>query len=109
MSTSSFVCQLPHSSSSISHFEWVLDSDASHHMSPDSSSFAFVSPLSFIHIMTVDSTLMPLVSIDSVIKPHLSLPNIYLISNLTLNLTFVGQIYDPSDYLIIFFSSFCCV
>ena len=108
MSTSSFICQLPHSSS-MSYFEWVLDSDASHHMSPDSSSFAFVSPSSFIHVMTVDSTLIPLASVDSVIKPHLSLPNVYLISNLTLNLTFVGQIYDPSDYLVIFFSSFCCV
>jgi hypothetical protein len=59
--------------------------------------------------MTVDSTLIPLASVDSVIKPHLSLLNVYLISNLTLNLTFVGQIYDPSDYLVIFFSSFCCV
>ena len=34
----------------------VLDSGASHHMSPDSLSFAFVSLLSSIPIMTADTT-----------------------------------------------------
>ncbi|XP_011032287.1 PREDICTED: uncharacterized protein LOC105131151 [Populus euphratica] len=38
----------------------VLDSGASHHMSPDSSSFTFVSPLSSIPVMTVDGTHMTL-------------------------------------------------
>jgi hypothetical protein len=33
ISASSFVSQLPHSSSSMSYFEWVLDSSASHHVS----------------------------------------------------------------------------
>jgi hypothetical protein len=78
-------------------------------MSLDSSSFIFVSPLSFNHIMTVNGTHMPLTYIGFVITPHLSLPNIYLILNLTLNLVSVSQIYDSGDYLVIFSFFFCCV
>ena len=47
--------------------------------------------------MTVDGTLMPLVGIDFVITPHLSLPNVYLTPKLRSNLTFVGQLYDFDD------------
>jgi len=57
MSASS-IGQLPHSSSGMSHSEWVLDSGASHHMSPDSSSFTSVSLLSSIPVMTADGTPM---------------------------------------------------
>jgi hypothetical protein len=106
MSDSSFISQLPHSSSGMSHSEWVLDSDASHHMSPDSSSFTSVSPSPSIPVMTVDGTLMPLAGVGSVVTPHLSLPNVYLILNLKLNLAFVGQLCDSSDYLVIFFLFF---
>jgi len=109
MSASSFIGQLPHSTSGISHSEWVLDSGASHHMSPDSSSFTFVSPLSSIPIMTADGTLMPLAGVGSVVTPHLSLPNVYLIPKLKLNLAFVGQICDSGDYLVMFSGFFCCV
>jgi hypothetical protein len=81
---------LPHNSSGISHSEWVLDSGASHHMSPDSSSFTYLSPLSFIPVMTADGTLMPLVGVGSVVTPHMSLSNVYLILKLRLNLASVG-------------------
>jgi hypothetical protein len=81
---------LPHNSSGISHSEWVLDSGASHHMSPDSSSFTYLSPLSFIPVMTADGTLMPLVGVGSVVTPHMSLSNDYLILKLRLNLASVG-------------------
>ena len=101
--------QLPYSSSGMSHSEWVLDSGASHHMSPYSSSFTSVSPLPSIHVMTADGTLMPLASVGSVVTPHLSLPNVYLIPNLKLNLASAGQLCDSGDYLVIFSSSFCCV
>jgi len=101
--------QLPYSSSGISHSEWVLDSGASHHMSPYSSSFTSVSPLPSIHVMTADGTLMPLASVGYVVTPHLSLPNVYLIPNLKLNLASAGQLCDSGDYLVIFSSSFCCV
>jgi len=85
MSSSSFVGQLPHSSSYMSHYEWVLDYGASHHMSPDSSSFTYVSPSPYIPVMTADNTLMPLASVGSVVTPPLSLSNVYLLPKLRLN------------------------
>jgi len=107
--SASFIGQLPHSFSSMSHSEWVLDSGASHHMSQDSSSFTSVSPLSSIPVMTADGTPMPLAGVGSVVTPHLSLPNVYLIPKLKLNLASVGQICDSGDYLVMFSGSFCCV
>jgi len=59
-------------------------------MSLDSSSFTFVSPLSFIPVMTADGTPMPLAGVGSVVTLHLSLPNVYLIPKLKLNLASVG-------------------
>jgi hypothetical protein len=93
----------------MSHSEWVLNSGASHHMSLDSLSFTSVSPLSFIPVMTADGTPMPLAGVGSVVTPHLSLSNIYLIPKLKLNLAFVGQICDSGDYLVMFSGSFCYV
>ena len=72
MFTSSSIGHLLHSSSGMSHSEWVLDSGASHHMSSDSSSFTSVSPLSSIPVMTADGTLMPLAGVGSVVTPHFS-------------------------------------
>jgi len=109
MSASSFIGQLPHHCSGMSHSEWVLDSGASHHMSPDSSSFTSVSLLSSIPVMTADDTPMPLAVVGSVVTPHLSLPNVYLIPKLKLNLASVGQIYYSVDYLVMFSGSFCYV
>ena len=87
----------------MSHSEWVLNSGASHHMSLGSLSFTFVSPTPSISIMTADDTLMPLAGVGSIVTPHLSLPNVYLIPKLKLNLAFVGQLCDSGNYLIIFF------
>jgi hypothetical protein len=109
MSASSSIGQLPHSSSGMSYFEWVLDSGASHHISPDSSSFTFVSPSSSILVITIDGTPMLLVGVGYVLTTHLSLPNVYLIPNLKLNLASNGQICDSDDYLVMFSGSFCCV
>jgi len=92
-----------------SYSEWILDSSASYHMSPNSLSFAYVSPSSSIPIMTIDGTSMLLADVGSVVVPHLSLPNVYLILKLTLNLTYVGQLCDSGNYLVIFSFSFCCV
>jgi len=109
MSASSSIGQLPHSSSGMSHSKWVLDSGASHHMSPDSSSFTYVSPLSSIPVMTADGSPMPLAGVGSLVTLHLSLPNVYLIPKLKLNLASVGQICDFGNYLVMFSSSFCYV
>jgi len=109
MFASPSIGRLPHSFSSMSCFEWVLDSGASHHRSLDSSSFTFVSPSPSIPVMTVDDTLMPLAGVGSIITPRLSFPNVYLILKLKLNLAFVGQLCDSDDYLVISSSSFCYV
>jgi len=73
-------------------------------MSLDYLYFAFVSPSPSIPVMIVDGTPIPLVSIGSIITPHLSLCNVYLIPKLTLNPAFIGHLYDFSDYLVIFSS-----
>jgi hypothetical protein len=75
-------------------------------MSLDSSSFAYMSLSFSIHVMIIDGIFMPLVGVDSVITLHLSLSNVYLIPNLTLNLASVGHICDSGDYLVIFSSFF---
>jgi len=78
-------------------------------MSPDSSSFTSVSPLSSISVMTANGTFMPLAGVGSVVTPHLSLPNVYLIPKLKLNLASVSQICDSGDYLVMFSGSFYCL
>jgi hypothetical protein len=78
-------------------------------MSPDSSYFTYVSPSPTIPVITADGTHMPLVGVGSVVTPHMSLPNIYLIPNLKLNPASVGQLCDSGDNLVIFSSFFCCV
>ena len=88
MSTSS---GLPTTSSlSMSYSIWILDSIASHHMSLNSLSFISLSPISFMFIMIVDDTFLPLTGIGFVIIPHLFIPHVYHISNLTWNLVFVS-------------------
>jgi hypothetical protein len=59
--------------------------------------------------MTADGTPMPLAGVGSVVTPHLSLFNVYLIPKLKLNLASVAQICDSGDYLVMFSCSFCCV
>jgi hypothetical protein len=49
-----------------------------------------MSPSSSIPVMTADGTLMPLTGVGSIVTPHLSLSNIYLILNLKLNLASIG-------------------
>ena len=77
-------------------------------MSPHSLSFIYLSPPSFMSIMIVDDTLLPLAGIDFVIIPHLSIPHIYHIPNLTWNFVFIGQLSD-SSYLVSSFSTSCFV
>jgi len=59
--------------------------------------------------MTADGTLMPLADVGSIITPHLSLLNVYLISKLKMNLAYIGQLCKSGNYLVIFSSLFCCV
>jgi hypothetical protein len=43
-----------------------------------------------IPVMTVDDIRMPLASVGSIITPHLSLPNVYLILKLKWNFVSIG-------------------
>jgi hypothetical protein len=80
-----------------------------HIMSLNSSSFTYMFYLPFILIMTIDDTLMPLISVGSVVTPHLFLLNVYLILKLTLNLASVDHLCDSNDYLVIFSFLFLCI
>ena len=79
MSASSSVGQLTHSSSNMLSSIWILDSGASHHMSPYSSCFTSMSHSSFVLIMTVDGTPMPLACVGSIVTPSLSLYLMFII------------------------------
>ena len=87
---------------------WILDYGASHHMSPNSSFFVFMSHSSSITVMTVDGTLMLLAGVGFFVTPNLSLSNVYYILKLTLNLVVVGQLCDYDD-LVTFSSCYCFV
>lgn len=71
-------------------------------MSLDSLFFAYLSPMCFMFVMTVDDTPLSLACISSVIRPYLSSSHFYHILNLTLNLISIGQLYD-SGYSFFFF------
>lgn len=109
MSTPSSVGLSPHHPSGMSTSLWVLDSGASHHMSPDSSSFVSICPsTSNVSVITADGTPMPLAGVGSIRTPHLSLSNVYCIPKLAMNLVSVSQLCD-SGYSIHFSSTACHV
>ena len=105
--SSSFGLSSPNSSGMFSSL-WVLDSGASHHMSPDSSAFTSLSPASPVSVMTADGTPMPLAGVGSVLAPNISLSNVYHIPSLSLNLVSVSQLCN-SGYLVSFSSTSCQV
>ena len=72
MSTSS-IRQLTYNSSGISSSMWILDSCASHHMSPNSSFLLLCLFLLLFLLMTADGTLMPLTVVGFVVTLSLSL------------------------------------
>jgi hypothetical protein len=47
--------------------------------------------------MTADDTLMPLADVGFVVTPYFSLPNVYFIPKLKLNLAFVIQLCDYGE------------
>ncbi|KAL5844545.1 hypothetical protein ACOSQ3_010599 [Xanthoceras sorbifolium] len=108
MSVSSPIGQSPPNSSGMSSFVWVLDSGASHHMSPNSKFFVSLCPVLFTSVTTADGTPMPLAGVGSVVTFQLSLSNIYHIPKLTMNLVSVSQLCD-SSYSMFFTSTSCHV
>ena len=77
-------------------------------MSPDSSCFTSMFHSSYVLVMTIDGTPMPLVGVGSIVIPNLSLSNVYHILNLTLNLAFVGQLCDSGNLVTFFFFLLFC-
>ncbi|PHU08961.1 Endoglucanase 12 [Capsicum chinense] len=65
---------------------WILDSGASHHMSPHLSSFGSLSPISPISVTSASAVPMSVEGVGSVTTPHIVLSNVYYISKLALNL-----------------------
>lgn len=76
--------------SSISLSIWIIDSKASHYISYDAKSFVSLNTTSYMSVMTIDDTHMPLEGIGSISTPNLSFYDVYYISNLTLGLVDVS-------------------
>ena len=86
---------------------WILDSGATHHMSPHLSSFTSLSHTSSISVMSASDTSMSVEGVGSVSIPHISLPDVYYIPKLTLNLASVSQLCKSGNW--VFFSDSVCV
>ena len=108
MSVSSSIGQSIDNESGINPTTWILDSGASLHMSPNAKLFASVKPMPSLPVTTADGTPMPLAGIGPIMGPKLSLPNVYHIPKLSLNLVSVGQLFD-SGYKVFFSRTSCCV
>lgn len=96
----------PFNLSGISSSMWIFDSGASHHMSYDHKSFAYLNLSSSISIMTTNGTSMPVAGVGYVSITNLSLFVVYYILNLTLSLASVSQLCD-SNYPVVFSSISC--
>ncbi|XP_062100793.1 uncharacterized protein LOC133806717 [Humulus lupulus] len=72
MSASSHIGLPSSSTPGISSSIWVLDSGASHHMSPNSNSFMSIKSTPSVSVMTADGTPMPLAGIVSICTPKMS-------------------------------------
>ncbi|KAI3815242.1 hypothetical protein L1987_14903 [Smallanthus sonchifolius] len=72
--------------SGISSSLWILDSGASHHMSPYLSSFLSLSHVSHVSVMSASATSMLVEGVGSVSTPYVSLNDVYYIPKLALNL-----------------------
>lgn len=71
---------------------WILDSGASHHMSPHFSSFASLSSRILVFVMFASATPMSVEGVGSIVTPYISLTNVYYILTLALNLASVSQL-----------------
>ncbi|TLX69530.1 hypothetical protein E9993_22940, partial [Labilibacter sediminis] len=87
---------------------WILDSGASHHMSPYKSSFVSMSSRSPLSVMSASSTPMSVEGVGSIVTPYISLSDVYFIPTLALNLASVSQLCKSGCW-VFFYDEFCCV
>ncbi|XP_052625020.1 uncharacterized protein LOC111912222 [Lactuca sativa] len=90
--------------SSIPSSLWILDFGATHHMTPHLSSFVSLSQVSSIYVKSASDTSMLVEGVGSVFVSHITLPDVYYIPKLTLNLASVSQ---SGNW--VFFSDSVCV
>ncbi|KAG8371524.1 hypothetical protein BUALT_Bualt13G0096600 [Buddleja alternifolia] len=85
---------------------WILDSGVGNHMSPDFSAFISISsdPQS-TSVVTADGTPMSLTGIGTIHTSTISLPDVYCIPKLHINLASAGQICDFSCFVGLFENS----
>ena len=85
----------------------VFDSGATHHMTSDSSLFASTYSFPSVSILAANGTPISLASVGTITSSKLSLPDVYYIPQLTLNLISVSQLFDSGN--VVHFSSSDCV
>ena len=86
---------------------WILDSGATHHMTPHLSSFTSLSQVSSISVKSAGDTSMLVEGVGFIYVSHITLPNVYYIPKLTLNLASVSQLCKSGNW--VFFSDSVCV
>lgn len=85
----------------------ILDSGATHHMTPHLSSFTSLSHVSSISVMSASDASMLVEGVGFVSISHDTLPNVYYIPKLTLNVASVSQLCKSGKW--VFFYDYVCL
>jgi len=88
------------SSAGTSSSSWVLDSGASFHVTSDQSQLASTTPITEgASVQTADGTLCYITHKGSLCDPHFTVPNIFFVPELSMDLLSVGQITDHNCFV----------
>jgi hypothetical protein len=84
----------------VSSSSWVLDSGASFHMTSNHSKLASSKPVpDGDSVQTVDGTLCHITHEGSLCNSHFTVPNIFFVPELSMDLLLVGQITDHNCFV----------
>ena len=88
------------SSACTSESAWVLDSGASFHVTSDQSKLASTTPVTDgASVQTADGTVCHITHKGSLSDPHFTVPNIFFVPELSMDLLSVGQITDHNCFV----------
>jgi hypothetical protein len=88
------------SSACTSESAWVLDSGASFHVTSDQSKLASTTPVTDgASVQTADGTVCHITHKGSLCDPHFTVPNIFFVHELSMDLLLVGQITDHNCFV----------
>ncbi|CAD6238308.1 unnamed protein product [Miscanthus lutarioriparius] len=105
--TSQSFIERPPSTSGI--LPWILDSGASFHMTPDSTSLSSIcSPSIPLTVQTVDGSSLSVVGLGTLSSSSFHVPNVSYVPDLTMQIISAGQLTDHGCR-VIFYSDTCCV